>query len=220
MRKRLSIKTRRPDLSRSEFRHYYETRHVPLGLSFIDHFKWLRYVRNHVLSSRGGLITFDCYAEFWVADDADDEALYRFLRSEDFRRLDLDDRQFLDISRRLSFEVREMVLLSDESAAPEQGNKAVLVWKQGANPREVAEVVASRIVNAMASRLRRAVLDVALPPLPEEAPFDVFLSLEYQGSSPLEIDSSLLPQGRWALLEVDPIETPPEQLAVGSAQSA
>ncbi len=214
MRKRLSIKTRRPDLSRSEFRQYYETRHVPLGLSFIKHFKWLRYVRNHVRSSTGGLITFDCYAEFWVADDADDEALYGFLRSEDFRRLDLDDRQFLDISRRLSFEVRETVLWPHEATESVAGNKAVLMWKQGANPREVAETVASRIVSALRDRLHCAALDVALSPVPEESPFDVFLSLEYKGPAPLDIGSPLLPQGRWALVEVDPVETPPEKLAV------
>tara|TARA_R110002110_G_scaffold409068_2_gene631115 strand:+ start:3804 stop:4451 length:648 start_codon:yes stop_codon:yes gene_type:complete len=214
MRKRLSIKTRRPDLSRSEFRHYYETCHVPLGLSFINHFKWLRYVRNHVRSSSGSLITFDCYAEFWVADDADDEALYGFLRSEDFRRLDLDDRQFLDISRRLSFEVREVVLLPAQATSPGRHNKAVLMWKQGANPREVAEMAASRIVSALTDQLHFAALDVALPPVPEESPFDAFLSLEYKGSAPLAMDSSLLPQARWALVEVDPVETPPEKLAV------
>lgn len=215
MRKRLSIKTRRPDLSRSEFRHYYETCHVPLGLSFINHFGWLRYVRNHVRSSRGGLITFDCYAEFWVADDADDEALYRFLRSEDFRRLDLDDREFLDISRRLSLEVREIVLLADKSAGPTRGNKVVLMWEQGSNPREAAETVAARIVSALPPRVRFATLDVALSPVPEESPFDAFLSLEYKDDTPLDIDVSLLPKGRWALVEVDPVETPLEKLAVG-----
>ncbi len=214
MRKRLSIKTRRPDLSRSEFRDYYETRHVPLGLSFIEHFKWLRYVRNHVRSTRGGLVAFDCFAEFWVADDADDKALYKFLRSEDFRRLDLDDRQFLDISRRLSFEVREVVLLSDEAATADPRNKAVFMWKQGANPREVPETLASRIVTELGDRLCSAALDVALPPVPEESPFDAFLSLEYAGSSPLEIDSQLLPESRWALVEVDPVETPREKLAI------
>ena len=214
MRKRLSIKTRRPDLSRSEFREYYETHHVPLGLSFIKHFNWLRYVRNHVRSSSGGLITFDCYAEFWVADDADDEALYGFLRSEDFRRLDLDDRQFLDISRRLSFEVREVVLLARKAGGTGRSNKAVLMWKQGASPREAAETVASRIAAALTDRLRSAVLDVALQPVPEESPFDVFLSLEYTGSSPLAIEPQLLPTARWALVEVDPVETPAEKLAV------
>ncbi len=216
MRKRLSIKTRRPDLSRSEFRRYYETNHVPLGLSFIDHFGWLRYVRNHVLSSRGALITFDCFAEFWVADDADDEALYRFLRSEDFRRLDLDDREFLDISRRLSLEVREIVLHADESGRLEQCNKAVLMWEQNSNPREAAETVAARIVSALPPRVCSATLNVALSPVPEESPFDVFLSLEYSENTPLEIDVSLLPKGRWALVEVDPLETPPEKLAVGA----
>lgn len=214
MRKRLSIKTRRPDLSRSEFRTYYETRHVPLGLSFIEHFKWLRYVRNHVRSTRGGLVTFDCFAEFWVADDADDEALYKFLRSEDFRRLDLDDRQFLDISRRLSFEVREVVLLPDDAAPAGRRSKTVLMWKQGANPREVPETLASRIVAHLGPALYSAVLDVALPPVPEESPFDAFLSMEYAGASPLEIDPQLLPGARWALVEVDPVETPREKLAV------
>lgn len=212
MRKRLSIKTRRPDLSRSEFRQYYETRHVPLGLSFIEHFKWLRYVRNHICSSRGGLVTFDCYAEFWVADDADDDALYRFLRSEDFRRLDLDDRQFLDISRRLSFEVREEVLLDNKVKGSARPNKEILMWKQGENPHEVPETRSSRVVSALAGELSAATLDVALPPVPEEAPFDVFLSLEYSGSSRLELESSLLPQGRWALVTVDSVETPTEQL--------
>jgi len=216
MRKRISLKTRRPDLSRSEFRQYYETSHVPLGLSFISHFGWLRYIRNHVRSSRGGLITFDCYTEFWVADDADDEALYRFLRSKDFRRLDLDDRKFLDISRRLSFEVRETVLVAHEPVNSDPGNKVVLMWKQDANPREVAETVAARIVSELSAHLLLATLDVALPPVPEESPFDAFLSLIYKTDTPRDIDVSLLPQGRWVLVDVDAVETPPEKLAAGS----
>ena len=54
MIKLLSVKTRREGSTREAFRKHYEERHVPLGLGFIDRFRWRKYVRNHVLEVRSG----------------------------------------------------------------------------------------------------------------------------------------------------------------------
>jgi len=212
VRKRISLKTRRPDLSRTAFRDYYENRHVPLGLSFIGHFGWLRYVRNHIVSSEGALVSFDCFTEFWVDDDSDDDALYRFLRSPDFRRLDEDDRQFLDISRRMSFEVRETVL-RHATPVPATLWKKVLIWKQVTNPREAAETLANRILQRFQSQVVSATLDSVVAPVPAETPFDNMLSLTLREDVGMPLEPTLLPESRWAWLAVDPVETPPEQLA-------
>ncbi|MAG33817.1 MAG: hypothetical protein CL908_23295 [Deltaproteobacteria bacterium] len=114
MIKLLSFKTRRPGLTSEAFRSHYETRHVPLGLSFIDHFRWRKYVRNYVVGPGLGRVGFDCLTEFWVAGSEDQERTARFVGSPEFSVLDEDDRRFLDVAHRLSFEVEEHLLAGVE----------------------------------------------------------------------------------------------------------
>ncbi len=113
MIKILSFKTRRSDLSFAAFRSHYEERHVPLGLSHIEHFRWRKYVRNYVVGpALDGVegVDFDCMTEFWVADREDQKRTALFVESAEFSALDQDDRRFLDVTRRLSFEVDEELL--------------------------------------------------------------------------------------------------------------
>ncbi len=121
MIKLLSFKTRRPDLTPAAFRSHYEQRHVPLGLSFIDHFRWRKYVRNYVVSPAPASVDFDCMTEFWVAGREDQQRTAEFVDSPEFSVLDDDDRRFLDVTRRLSFEVEEHLLVASKAAGDPAG---------------------------------------------------------------------------------------------------
>ena len=107
MIKILSVKTRRSDSTREAFRRHYEEWHVPLGLGFIDRFRWRRYVRNHVVAVHRGSVDFDCLTEFWVGSRSDQESTRAFAATPDFRTFDEDDLRFLDVSRRFSCELSE-----------------------------------------------------------------------------------------------------------------
>ena len=125
MIKIVSIKTRHPDLSRAQFRDHYESRHVPLGLGFIDRFRWRKYVRNHVVGTLFGDAGFDCLTEFWVASAADQARTSEFVQSAEFDALDKDDGRFLDVTRRLSFECEERVLAGPERIVERSGARRI-----------------------------------------------------------------------------------------------
>lgn len=107
MIKLLSVKTRLPGTTRESFRRHYEERHIPLGLGFIDRFRWRKYARNHVVAVHAGEVDFDCLTEFWFENPADQESTRVFAASPEFRVLDDDDGRFLDVTRRLSFPLEE-----------------------------------------------------------------------------------------------------------------
>lgn len=208
MKKRISFKTRRPDLSRRAFRDHYEGRHVPLGLSFREHFQWRRYVRNHVLDVRHGApVGFDCYAEFWVDDDADETALARFVQSPDFRVLDEDDHRFLDVGKRCSFDLTEHPIVPTRTGAT-PSTKYAVIWLGAPESRAEEEEAAGALVAALGDRVVEAVLDRAIGETPANAPFDRLLSLWLADEAPLEPDGWAPPAARWSLLALDPIETP------------
>jgi hypothetical protein len=46
MSKNIALLSRRAELTRAQFRDYYETRHAPLAIGY---FPFTRYVRNHLL---------------------------------------------------------------------------------------------------------------------------------------------------------------------------
>lgn len=218
MRKRISLKTRRPDLSRDEFREHYENRHVPLGLSFIDRFQWCRYVRNHVIGTRGTPVSFDCYAEFWVSERFRDDSLEAFIQSPEFDVLNVDDRRFLDVTKRASFDVRESVLKRARSTS-EVARKWALVWNHLEGERD-ARAIAEQIVASLADSVVESVLDTSIAPVSPGAPFDTVLSLSTSRSEPLALDPSWLPAKGYSVIEIESIETPPDQLFKESCEEA
>lgn len=123
MVKLLSVKTRRGDTTRAAFRRHYEERHVPLGLGFIDRFRWRKYVRSHVLDVPSGDVDFDCLTEFWFASRADQASTARFAATPEFAVLDEDDRRFLDVDRRLACELGESLLAGERPAFDPPGTR-------------------------------------------------------------------------------------------------
>ena len=211
MRKRISLKTRRPGLTIAEFRTHYEERHVPLGLSHIDHFRWRRYVRNYVVDRFGARVAFDGYTEFWDDEDGDD-ALNAFLASPDFERLDRDDRRFLSVDRRFSAVVAEEVLV--ESAGYDLAAlKYAFLWRDG-DPRAVG-AFAARLVAALGDQLVEATLDRSMEQTLSNAPFTCLLSLRVTPETRLLENGRAVPGEGTALIRLDPVETPPSLLYRG-----
>jgi hypothetical protein len=101
---------RKPELSRGEFRDYYEERHVPLALRFIRPFL-LDYRRTYLESEAGyaDMVSgedeapaadggaYDCITEMWFRDAAALEAMFETLSRPDVRAaLTEDENRFLD----------------------------------------------------------------------------------------------------------------------------
>jgi hypothetical protein len=100
--KALALMPRRPDLTRAQFRDYYETRHTPLALRY---FRFHKYVRNHLMTAAD--IGFDCISEFWPRDLAKTYALMQGNVGEVMRE---DERQFTDQPRIVSSPCTEILL--------------------------------------------------------------------------------------------------------------
>ncbi|MBW2422712.1 MAG: EthD domain-containing protein [Deltaproteobacteria bacterium] len=217
MRKRISLKTRRPGLSPGAFRDHYENRHVPLGLAFVDRFQWRRYVRNYVLEVIGAPIAFDGYTEFWVDDDANDEVLARFVASPEFEVLKEDDRRFLDVEARFSCEVVEVPFgRNARDPGPDApAAKVALLWKSGPAPARDVAALARRITEPVADGIAEATLEEVVDP-PPTAPFDTLLTLRLAADLAADLAVDALPATSWSLLTLDPVETPADRLFGGS----
>ena len=63
MIKVMMLVSRRPDVSREQFRAHYEGVHAPLAASHIPHL--IRYVRNYVVDQFRSDLACDCITEFW-----------------------------------------------------------------------------------------------------------------------------------------------------------
>mgnify|MGYP001227107960 CR=1 FL=1 len=213
MRKRLSLKTRRRDLSAEVFRAHYEYRHIPMGLAHVGVFQWRKYVRNYIQTPLEGEPYFDCVTEFWTADDYDDALLQDFVKSEAFQPLDQDDHLFLDITKRFSLDLKSEVLAG--ATEPEGSAKTMLLWRAGSELNTARNAVAP-VVEALADRTLFATLDVSRSPSPDAAPFDCILTLWTK--TPLTGADFIGrgPSGPRYIASIESVETPRAQLFPGA----
>ncbi len=222
MIKILSVKTRREETTREAFRRHYEERHVPLGLGFLDRFRWRRYVRNHVLAVRSGRVDFDCLTEFWVASRADQEATRAFALEPAFRVLDEDDARFLDIGRRFSCELEEDFVAGGHGAGNPPGTRrlmALFARPTSSDPVRFVEAVAAAVRGGawpgLAGRERIAI-DGRLGDGPRPGEFAALVSVWAAPGAdlpPFDWKGEIPPV---AVVELDVVETPPSVL-FGSA---
>jgi hypothetical protein len=219
MLKTLSVKTRRPDLSAAEFRRHYEDRHVPLGLGFQDRFRWRKYARNPVVRVRAGEVGFDCLTEFWVASAVDRTRTRDFARSPEFRVLDEDDRRFLDVDRRLSFEVEERTLTGSARGVDPAGTRRIaLVLGRPAGTTERAFGdraigLAQRLAREHGGACERVAIDLRTGGEPGPLEMAAVVSLWPRAGSDLPAAFGWPePPGPCAVVDLDVVETPPELL--------
>ena len=214
MRKRLSLKTRRPDLSSEVFRAHYEYRHIPMGLAYVGVFQWRKYIRNYIQAPLEGGPYFDCVTEFWTADDYDDARLNDFVKSEAFRPLDQDDKHFLDISKRFSLDIDSETLVG--SSAPEGAAKAMLLWRSGGGNMRAAHDAVAPLIDALSDQTLHATLDVSRTQSPDTAPFDSVLTLWSREVLTGADFAGQGPRGRRYIANIDAVETPRSQLYPGA----
>ncbi len=218
MIKILSVKTRREGTTREAFRRHYEQRHVPLGLGFLDRFRWRRYVRNHVLAVRSGRVDFDCLTEFWVASRADQESTRAFVLEPGFRVLDEDDARFLDVGRRFSCELAEEFVAGGHDAGDPPGTRrlmAIFARPASSDPARFVQSIGAA-VRAGAWPSLAACDRVAIDGrIGEGARPGEFAALVSAWASP----GADLPRFDWkgelepaAVVELDVVETPPSGL--------
>ncbi|PRB83964.1 EthD domain-containing protein [Pseudomonas sp. MYb185] len=139
--KAVSLISRRADLGRTEFRHYYENTHCWLAM---QHFPFRRYVRNHVLDQPQ--LDFDCISEFELAEDL---SQYDLMASRS-RQLILDDeQQFMDQSRIRIAAATEYPLIVPAAEVPaERLESQVLLLQLEEQPlRAVVEQLARRLAD-------------------------------------------------------------------------
>ena len=109
--------TRRPDMTREEFRDYWINRHGPFFMENADAMGAKRYVQSHTLdtplneglrTSRGMQPEYDGVAEVWFESEA---ALLAGMSSPEGQRLGAalleDEENFIDHSKSSSFIVEE-----------------------------------------------------------------------------------------------------------------
>jgi hypothetical protein len=219
----VSVKTRRPGSSREAFRRHYEEQHVPLGLGFIDRFRWRKYVRNHVIGTLAGRVEFDCLTEFWIASPEDQAHTGSFVASPEFRVLDEDDRRFLDVERRLSFEVEEARLSGSERSIDPPGTRriALLFSRAAGTPEDVFGKEVTELAEGIASRppvpCERILLDRRRSEGGHALELAATLSFWPRAEASPTVWTGLVDAGPpglrpFACVDLEVVETPPEAL--------
>ncbi len=218
MIKLLSVKTRRPGSTREAFRQHYEGRHIPLGLGFIDRFRWRKYVRNHVVAVHAGQVDFDCLTEFWFASREDQDSTRAFAATPAFGVLDEDDARFLDVTRRLSFELEERIVAGERPAFDAAGTRrisAIFSRPESVGVEDFARSISAE-VERIASRVdpagTRVALDLRTLPGPRPTELAAIVSTwSPLGASPVRL-SGWVDRGPDAEVEFEVVETPSDRL--------
>ena len=214
MIKILSVKSCRPDSTREAFRRHYEERHVPLGLGFMDRFRWRKYVRNHVVAVHGGHVDFDCLTEFWVASRDDQESTRTFAASPAFRVLDEDDERFLDVTRRFSCELEEQIVAGTRPIFDPMGTRRIAAIF--ARPESTDSLVFARSISTEARRIAsigslagtRVTLDLRTSSGPRPTQFAAIVSTWSSPGTPPARLTDWVGHEPDAEVELEVVETP------------
>jgi hypothetical protein len=161
MSKNIALLPRRGDLTRAQFRDYYEAKHAPLAIGY---FPFTRYVRNHLAD--GEELGFDTVSEFWSDDIAQLAALIQTQVGVLMRE---DEQRFMDRAQIRSGAAEEHLLAGTQRAAESAaGTKYAWLLRRSAAMDEPAFVAglsawASQVVATPASRCVRVTLDMIRP---------------------------------------------------------
>lgn len=207
--KALALMPRRPDLTREQFRRYYETRHTPLALRY---FRFRKYVRNHLLTAPD--IGFDCVSEFWPRRM---DATFALMQTNVGERMHEDERQFTDQPRIVSGRCEEVQLAGDSRGDDETGTrKLALLLRTTLDTATLTGSLRSWAAGR-AAPVRSVTLD-SLVGLPHAAfPCDAILWLyAVDTDADPQLPAEIAMVGR-ALTEAD--ETPSAVLAVSGTET-
>jgi hypothetical protein len=227
MLKVMTLFLRRPDLTRRQFRDYYEGHHVAMGLAANKYFGFTKYVRNHVVAAGPSAPArpfpeFDCFSEYTFRDvDAAVEA-QKFMLTPGGKALAEDELNFLDMSYHPSFGSNES-LIAGTPRGVDVGmtRKWALVLARGEGI-EAEEFLASveAFARGFARRhpeaFARLVLDAPLDGPAGRAPCDAILSLWPKTDSAQAPVGLLWPEARdqALILGIESLEAAPETLGL------
>ena len=195
---------RRPELTRAQFRDYYETRHAPLGTRY---FPFEKYVRNHLIEADPADPGYDCLMECWL----DRERALALLDGNVGAIFAEDEAKFM-VTRGVGVDVEERIVAGPPRSVDPRGlRKEVLVL---AGAPEVARAWAQDLARTVGAACARLVLDEVLPG--QEAmgfPADAILTAWPAGNRPV-LRGAVPPEGITvkASLLVEADETTPEEL--------
>jgi hypothetical protein len=227
MLKVMTLFLKRPDLTRRQFRDYYEGHHVAMGLAANKYFGFTKYVRNHVVGASPSpparlFPEFDCFSEYTFRDvDAAVEA-QKFMLTADGKALAEDELNFLDMSYHPSFGSAE-TLIAGAPRGVDVGvtRKWALVLSRGEGI-DAAEFLGSvqEFARGYAHRhpetYVRLVLDAPLDGPAGRPPFDAILSLWPKAGVTQEPAQLRWPRARdqALVLALESLEAAPETLGL------
>jgi len=200
--KTVALFRRRPDLTRTAFRDYYETRHAPLA---VQHVRFRKYVRNHVVAPADG--DFDVLSEFWLEDAKGPAALDGSPAATMLRG---DALEFMDKDSHRAFALEELIAGEPRAVETAAARKYILLM---ARPESVAQAEFLDLVRNWGMMLfagkvlSRVTMDVVTPMAGSSLPAEAIISLW-----PNErFSDAALAQGA-GLITIESCETPPEAL--------
>jgi uncharacterized protein (TIGR02118 family) len=210
MEKTVGLISRRSDLTRAQFRDYYETRHAPLGT---QHFAFRKYLRNHVVGPASD--AFDVFSEFWHDSIAKAYEVNTGPIGAIFRE---DEQRFMGKQRAAKSEER-LVAGPARIVDPTPTRKQILllVRREGTDRAGFLDAAARWGGDLAASSkggITRVVLDAITPFENTPFPCDAILSL-WLANGAEETKLGAPPTGitLGAVATVESCETPPEVLA-------
>jgi hypothetical protein len=206
----ITLIPRRPDISRAEFKAYYEDKHAPLGTRY---FPFDKYVRNHLVAASPEDVGFDVLMECWL----DRETAMASLTGEIGAIFTEDEARFMNAPPRPEgFDAIEQTLIGPPRAVDPRGTRK-LAWFLKADgidiPTFLDRAAAWGRSLAAAFQASRAELDSVIPG--HVAPLftgDAVLTLWVDETETL---LDLVPPGGiivQAALLLDSQETTPEEL--------
>jgi len=227
MLKVMTLFVKRPDMTRRQFRDYYEGNHVAMGLAANKYFGFTKYVRNHVVAVHASpparaFPEFDAFSEYTFKDVDVAVKAQEYMLTPGGKALAEDELNFLDMSYHPSFGVQE-TLIAGTARGVEAGlrGKVALVIARAdkASSAEFQDSVlafARQYAQAHAGSFVRLTLDAALDTLAGRPPFDAILNLWTKPGNPAA------PTGfRWPgaadsalVLEIESIEAATETLGI------
>ncbi len=227
MLKVMTLFVKRPDMTRRQFRHYYEGNHVAMGLAANKYFGFSKYVRNHVVGVQpsppaGAFREFDAFSEYTFKDVGCAVRAQEYMLTPGGRALADDELNFLDMGYHPSFGVQE-TLIAGAPRAVEAGlrGKVALVVARGAEVSaagflDSVQAFAQQFAQRHAGSFVRLTLDAALESPAGRPPFDAILNLWTRPG-----DVQVPPDFRWPgardaalVLEIESIEAATETLGL------
>lgn len=189
--KAISLLSRRLDLSKDEFRSYYEDNHSPLAMR---HFPYKRYTRNHLVEDVQGL-DFDCISESQMMPGFDTREI---MRSRSRQLMVEDERRFMRPEKIRVALAQELLLMdTGEYVQPGYQRRYALLLSRAGLGREEFRQRAERWAMALLrdlGELLRISLDLLTPISGSDFPFDgvLWITMPEQVSPPLALPGMVI----------------------------